>query len=61
MVLIFIEIIELNFWGLSKFTKKNIGIRADSEINIDTNENTFDNTSDMIGEEEKKQEVLFDV
>lgn len=62
MVLVFIEIIELNFWGLSKFTKKNIGIRADSEINIDTNENTFDNTSDIIiGEEEKKQELLFDV
>ena len=39
-----------------------IGIRADSEIIIDTNENTFDNTSDIIiGEEEKKQELLFDV
>ena len=28
MILVFIEIIELNFFGLSKMTKKNIELRA---------------------------------
>ena len=45
MILIFVEIIELNFWGLSTMTKKNIELRAridsmisnDNDINQDIN------------------------
>ena len=38
MILIFIEIIELNFCGLSYMTKKNIELRASRESKIDSND-----------------------
>ena len=37
MILVFIEIIELNFFGLSTMTKKNISLRAKKEgIDVDS-------------------------
>ena len=38
MILIFIELIELNFCGLSYMTKKNIELRASQETKIDNND-----------------------
>ena len=32
LILVFIEIIELNFWGLSKMIKRNIELRANLEL-----------------------------
>ena len=47
MVLIFIELIELNFLGLSKMTKKNIELRAQLE-SIESNEYDINDTNDSI-------------
>ena len=47
MILIFIEIIELNFCGLSYMTKKNIELRASQESKIDNND--LDNGRDSEG------------
>ena len=47
MILIFIELIELNFCGLSYMTKKNIELRARQESNIDNND--LDNGRDSEG------------
>ena len=38
LILIFIELIELNFCGLSYMTKKNIELRASQESNTDNND-----------------------
>ena len=58
MVLVFTEIIQLNFCGLSTMTKKNIEERAklDSIIAND-NKNNFDNDSNMENTEDQKINV----
>jgi len=58
MVLVFTEIIQLNFCGLSTMTKKNIEERAklDSIIAND-NKNNFDNDSNMKNTEDQKINV----
>lgn len=67
MVLVFLEIIQLNFCQLSKYTRKNIGNRANSEININFKpyENTFDNTDEKLFNEQNDEDlnnsVQFDV
>ena len=53
MILVFTEIIELNFWGLQKNTKKNIAIRAlEEEIS-----NLYDD--DNIKEQNEEFEMNF--
>ena len=47
MVLVFIELIELNFLGLSKMTKRNIELRARFE-SLESNEYDINDTSDSI-------------
>jgi len=49
LILVFLEIIELNFCGLSKNTKKNIRIRCKNDINYSLVED--DNFSDISNEE----------
>ena len=49
MVLIFIELIELNFLGLSKMTKRNIELRAQIE-SIESNEYDINNMDESIVE-----------
>ena len=48
MILVFIEIIQLNFWGLSTMTKKNIEERAklDAVLNDDEGDNLEDGKED---------------
>ena len=57
MILVFIEIIQLNFCGLSNMTKKNIEERAtiDSSINVDIDNNN-DNDEEE-GKEENKEDI----
>ena len=45
MILVFIEIIQLNFCGLSTMTKKNIELRArlDAMLNDDNNDDEINN------------------
>ena len=51
LILVFIEIIELNFCGLSKMTKKNIELRArqDSSVDIDVDDNSEGNNINIKG------------
>ena len=51
MVLVFLEIIELNFWGLSYMTKKNIELRAQLD-SITNDENDDNNNNIRIDEQE---------
>ena len=54
MILIFLEIIELNFWGLNKNLKKNIESRALKESSLDINDyynDEIDNERDTINNE----------
>ena len=56
MFLFFTEIIELNLFGLSKNTKKNIGIRADSDSSLQfTNDYNLDDP-DLDDEDEENEE-----
>ena len=44
-ICVYIEIIELNFWGLSYMTKKNIELRAQTEKEINNNEDNYEDES----------------
>ena len=48
--LIFNEIIEINFWGLSYNTKRNITIRAESDENLNYFENESSDENDGTNE-----------
>ena len=51
MFMVFIEIIELNFCGFSNNLKRNIALRADTDINVDKDvENNRDNLVEMDGQ-----------
>ena len=56
LILVFLEIIELNFCGLSKNTKKNIRIRCKNDINYSLVED--DNFSDISFEEEEEKNII---
>ena len=55
MFLVFIEVIELNFCGLQKNTKRNIMERSQSEIenNIDNRDSDISNNRDSLLEMEE--------
>ena len=63
MKLIFIEIIELNFCGLSYMTKKNIELRAiqDSNININDDEQRINFEGYLLTLKNDKIEEINDV
>ena len=50
MLLVFVEIIELNFWNISYNTKKNIELRSLTDSSIENNYNI--NINDEKSEEE---------
>ena len=63
MLLVFNEVIELNFFGLQKNTKKNIRERARSEIFEDKEDllnNNFDNNDDFNDEIDESKEIELD-
>ena len=56
MILVFTEIIELNFWGLQIDTKKNIALRAKTEIdNGNEIRETIDELKELNDENEKTE------
>ena len=54
MILVFIEIIQLNFCGLSTFTKKNIEERAKLDADLSKEMDNIDNVSNIQGIGSKK-------
>jgi hypothetical protein len=57
MTSVFLEMIELNFWGLNKNTKKNIAFRAAEDLIIDSNSDDSDE-EDQNNEDVKNNKII---
>lgn len=58
MFLFFIEVLEFNSFDISLNTKKNIGLRADSEISLNFRKSNLSNNTDEEIEEDKSKSLI---